>query len=65
MTSWLVMLVPCWIALVHFDRGLLTAWSLASLYVLVVGLLMLVRFRRERWRDLRVIEVEEPMLTAE
>ena len=54
--SWIAMLLPTWVLCVHFDFGLYTAWSLATLYVVLVGLLMMRRFRAGRWKTMRVIE---------
>jgi len=54
--SWTVMLVPTYVACVHLRGGLLVAWSFTSLYVVIVGLAMLARYRTGKWRALRVIE---------
>ena len=32
------------------------AWTTASAYVFLLGILMLRRFRKGRWRSMRVIE---------
>jgi len=57
--SWEVMVVPSYVLWAHFGAGLYAAWSTASAYVLLVGLLMLRRFRSGRWKSLRVIEPPE------
>jgi len=57
--SWAVMVVPSYVLCAHFGAGLYAAWSTASAYVLLVGLLMLRRFRSGRWKSLRVIEPPE------
>ncbi len=54
--SWTVMLIPTYIAFTHLGQGLLVGWTLASLYVFTVGLVMMSRFRRAGWHHLRVIE---------
>jgi MATE family multidrug resistance protein len=54
--AWLVMLAPAWVGCVTLGKGVYFAWSLASLYVFLLGLLMRRRFRAGHWRSLRVIE---------
>jgi MATE family multidrug resistance protein len=54
--SWTVMVIPSWAAC-RFGWGLYWAWAFASLYVILLALAVLMRFRRCRWRPLRVIEV--------
>jgi len=54
--SWLVMLIPAYLLCVVGRAGVYTAWATASLYVMMLGLLMLARFRAGRWTTLRVIE---------
>jgi MATE family multidrug resistance protein len=59
--SWVIMLVPSYLLCLVGGAGLYTAWTTASAYVVLLGLLMLARFRAGRWRSLRVIE---PRLAA-
>jgi MATE family multidrug resistance protein len=54
--SWVVMLVPAYVLCVRGGAGIYTAWATASAYVMVLGLLMMSRFRAGRWTSLRVIE---------
>ena len=54
--AWGAMLVPAWVACVHFGAGVYAAWSAASAYVVLLGLLELRRFRQGRWRSLRIVE---------
>jgi MATE family multidrug resistance protein len=54
--SWVIMLVPSYLLCLVGGAGLYTAWTTASAYVMLLGLLMLARFRAGRWRSLRVIE---------
>jgi MATE family multidrug resistance protein len=53
--SWPVMVVPTWIAW-RFDWGLYWAWTFASLYIILLALTFLFRFRQGKWRSMRVIE---------
>jgi MATE family multidrug resistance protein len=63
--SWGTMLVPGYVACVVLGGGVYTAWCFASAYVVLLGLLMLRRFRAGGWRMLRVIEPHVPELDAE
>lgn len=62
--SWGAMLGPAFVACVVLGAGLHAAWAAASAYVVVLGLLMLRRFRAGRWKSLRVIEPHVPELDA-
>jgi len=53
--SWPVMVLPSWVAW-HYGWGLYWAWTFASLYVILLSLVVLVRFRQGRWQSVRVIE---------
>jgi len=50
------MLLPAGIGLM-LGKGVYFAWSMASLYVFLLGILMRRRFRAGHWKMLRVIEV--------
>ena len=54
--SWVAMLLPAYVGCVLFGRGVYFAWCTISAYVLLLGLIMLTRFRAGGWRHLRVIE---------
>ena len=54
--AWGAMLVPAWLACLHFGAGVYAAWSAASAYVVLLGLLERRRFRQGRWRALRIVE---------
>ena len=60
--SWGAMLVPGYVACVLLGGGVYVAWTTASAYVILLGLLMLRRFRQGRWKALRVIEPHVPEL---
>jgi multidrug resistance protein, MATE family len=53
--SWPVMVVPSWLAS-RYGWGLYWAWTFASLYVILLSLTVLARFRQGRWQSVRVIE---------
>jgi len=50
------MLVPAYVVCVAGHAGVYAAWTTASAYIVLLGLLMLRRFRSGRWKALRVIE---------
>jgi MATE family multidrug resistance protein len=54
--AWIAMLVPAWVGCVVLGAGAYFAWTTASLYVLLLGLLMRRRFRAGHWKAMRVIE---------
>ena len=61
--AWAAMLVPAWLGCVVLGAGVYFAWSVASGYVLLLGLLMRRRFRAGHWKTMRVIEA--PRLEVE
>jgi MATE family multidrug resistance protein len=54
--AWAVMLGPAYIGCVLLPGGVYVAWSTATAYVLLLGLMMFRRFRAGGWKGLRVIE---------
>jgi len=54
--AWGAMLVPAWIGCVVLGAGVYLAWTMASVYVVALGLLMRRRFRAGHWKSMRVIE---------
>ena len=54
--AWIAMLAPAWVGCVILGAGVHFAWTMASLYVLLLGLLMRRRFRAGHWKAMRVIE---------
>ena len=54
--SWGAMLVPAYLACVVGGAGVYVAWTAASAYIGLLGILMLRRFQGGQWRMLRVIE---------
>ena len=55
--SWAVMVVPSYLGVVVFGKGLLTIWSSATLYIALVGVAFLLRFLAGKWKSMRVIEL--------
>ena len=55
--GWLIMVLPTWIFCGPGKRGIYTAWFFVTLYVTVLGIVFLVRFKKGKWRTIRVIEM--------
>jgi MATE family multidrug resistance protein len=53
--GWTAMLVPAWL-LAERGAGVVAAWSAPSVYIVLLGVLMMRRFRAGRWKAMRVIE---------
>jgi MATE family multidrug resistance protein len=51
---WPTMVLPTWAAW-HQGWGLYWAWAFASLYIMALAVVFLVRFRQGKWRSMRVI----------
>ena len=54
--AWIVMLVPAGVGCLVYGAGVTFAWSMATLYVFLLGMLMRRRFRAGHWKAMRVIE---------
>ncbi|WP_235893825.1 MATE family efflux transporter [Oceanidesulfovibrio indonesiensis] len=55
--------IPAWLVLEVLHAGLIAAWIVVSVYVVLLGAAGWLRFRQGGWRSMRVIEsapVEEP-----
>jgi MATE family multidrug resistance protein len=53
--AWPVMVLPTWAAW-RYHWGLYWAWAFASLYIVLLALTFLLRFRQGKWQSMRVIE---------
>lgn len=51
-----VLVIPSFIALALLDGGIYTAWSIASIYAILLGLAFMFRFLGGKWKSMRVIE---------
>jgi MATE family, multidrug efflux pump len=54
--SWTTMIGPAFVACVLGGAGVYAAWTAASVYIVLLGVLMRRRFRAGGWKRLRVIE---------
>jgi MATE family multidrug resistance protein len=48
--------IPTYVAIVILDFGLMTAWVIATVYVILLGFTFYVRFLGGKWQTMRVIE---------
>jgi multidrug resistance protein, MATE family len=56
------MLIPAAAACLVLGAGVYVAWTAASAYVVLIGLILMRRFRGGRWRSLRIVEPALPDL---
>jgi multidrug resistance protein, MATE family len=54
--GWLVMVVPAYLWCTYGGGGVYSAWVTATGYCFCAGFLMFYRFRRGRWKGMRVVE---------
>jgi len=50
-----LLVIPVYIGVVLLHKGICVAWSFATLYVIVLGISFLMRFRGGKWKGMRVI----------
>jgi MATE family multidrug resistance protein len=53
-----VMIAPVYIAIEFLGAGLYTAWTIVTLYVCALGIAFMLRYRRGKWKKMRVIEAQ-------
>ncbi len=51
-----ILVVPSYLVLFVFDLGIFACWAVATAYVIVLGVVFMVRFWEGKWKDMRVIE---------
>ena len=52
-----VMIVPVYVAVEIIGAGLYTAWTLATIYISSMGLAFMLRYKKGKWKRMRVIEI--------
>jgi len=52
--------LPSYVALVIFDAGLYTGWTILTIYISTMGFIFYARFRGGKWKTMRVIEEVPP-----
>ena len=58
--STLVLVIPSYLAIVVLHAGVFVGWSIASAWIIAMGLAFLLRFLGGKWRTMRVIERAAP-----
>ncbi|MFC1501300.1 MATE family efflux transporter [Elusimicrobiota bacterium] len=64
LVSLIVLIIPTYIAIIVLKGGIYTGWAIGSLYVAILGFIFLFRFRKGKWKSMRVIEVSEPTIPS-
>ena len=54
--SFIVLIVPTYLALEIFGLGLAAAWSASVTYVIILTITFVLRYKTGKWRSMRVIE---------
>lgn len=60
--SWTFKVIPSFIAIVIFQRGLYIVWGFHTLNMIILGIVFLHRFQGGKWKSMRVIEKQEEAL---
>jgi len=66
LTSPFLLILPTWLSLTIFHRGLYTVWTIAITYWCCLGVVFFLRFRQGKWKSMKVIEdtiinIKEPI----
>lgn len=62
--SLLVLVIPCYIALVVFDAHIYVGWAFASAFIVILGVTFTVRFLGGKWKSMLVIEKIPPVVPS-
>jgi putative MATE family efflux protein len=52
--AWLIFIPLAYIFGTVLERGVVGAWGGASIYIVIIGSLMFLRLKRDRWREIRI-----------
>ena len=62
--SWFILLVPSYLAVSVFKSGIYSMWTAVSAYIVILGIVFLLRFLKGKWKTMRVIEeISRPGIT--
>ncbi len=56
LVSLFVLVLPTYIMIMVLGYGIMAAWTIATVYVILLGFMFLFRFRQGSWKKMRVIE---------
>jgi len=59
-----MMIIPSYLAVEVFHAGIYVLWTLATLYVCGLGMAFMLRYRNGKWKKMRVIEEQPPLLAG-
>ncbi len=51
-----IFLVPLYICTFIFNFGIFISWTIATLYVIIVGFIFFIRFYKGKWKKIKIIE---------
>jgi len=54
--SAVLLVIPSYLAIVHFSLGIYIAWTFATTYVVILSIAFYLRFAGGKWKSMRVIE---------
>jgi len=63
--SFFVLVIPTYIAIELLGCGLMAGWTIASVYVIIMGVIFYMRFAGGKWKQMRVIERPNPVICTE
>jgi multidrug resistance protein, MATE family len=52
-----ILVLPSFVAITWFSAGVYACWTIASLYVVALGVAFFLRYRKGAWQKMRVIEM--------
>ncbi len=63
--SWLVMIIPTYLATVVYNWGIYITWAFLTGYIVVLGIVFYSRFLGGKWESMRVIEEPVVVITPD
>jgi multidrug resistance protein, MATE family len=60
--SWLILVIPSYIAVQFLRSGIMTLWYILTAYVILLGFSFLFRFLGGKWKSMRVIKEPVPQI---
>ncbi|MCM8785628.1 MAG: MATE family efflux transporter [Candidatus Omnitrophica bacterium] len=56
LSSIFIFLVPLYICTFIFNHGIFVSWTIATLYVILIGFIFFIRFHKGNWKKMKIIE---------
>ena len=54
------LVLPAYLVIVVFGKGIYSGWFVATAYVCIMGIVFFLRFRGGKWKAMKVIEETHP-----